>query len=59
MVGFCGGSLASGSPWGHVLRLTQSGAVAESAVGVDGMLGATKPVMFLWLLHGESLVPVV
>ena len=37
----------------------QSGAVAESAAGVDGGLGATEPVVFEWLLRRESLVPVV
>ena len=31
----------------------QSGAVAESAVGVDGGLGAPEPSVFERLLHGQ------
>ena len=45
-------------PLQAVLRFMQSGAVAESAAGVDGGLGATEPGVSEWLFRGESLVPV-
>ena len=40
-------------PLQTVLRLTQSGAAAQSAMGVDGGLGATEPGVFERLLHGS------
>ena len=58
MAEFCSDLWISGGPEGHILGLTQPGTAAESIIDVNDGLGVTKPGVFDWFLHGESLVPV-